>query len=851
MADLRGVIAGLIRRPAFWRADPPLPIVLVTGEHAFKALTELTEPFEDNVPYASVEEGAHANVSELVEALAGDLKLGKPVGGSFLPAPRFPFVQFVLWAKKQPWKGGYGELKKRLRRRNRGSDHNVRTTADFLTRAATTWVPLGTFAVWWVGGASDLVGIIPWLLGGTVAVIGTAAMGVLSIRGSLFTGWFRKQPYLQRDPFERLPDYARRLAKASGDPDIELLLVHALCGDMRTAYKKWVIPWPSWGRGLYSLVLLEIKNPSGVNADFLHLLEKTTEETGLLPPMIVLASVPDDFTTATSAKPLEFSDLDVAVKKWQELAKRRLPRLRLDLRSSGPPSDQLAQTYTPRLVRSRLRALGYWGAVLLLVTAPLAWVFWAQQDRDAHCGGLAWVERIEGECVGVVNAAEATPDDLFDGEVKNLIRKIDANNAYATSSGRYVSVVLFGEFSIKKAAADDTRLASAMSELAAVEEYQRTVSSTPRLRVLIANAGDNFRQGRRTAELITGLAEADRHVMGVVGFPRSVEGVRQAVDVLHAAKIPMVASTATADRLGYLDDTGNPSPYYFHVGPTNFREASLAARFAGRLGLRLKSAVIVQDGSPSDDYTNNLAADLETTLVQQGVDVKDRLSYTVNAGGISAAAVKACELKPDVLIYAGRAPEFRDFLVAIEGKACGTGVLKVIAGDDVVKVVVDHGAEIANMKQVEVYHLALANRALWSAGSAKPTAFVGRLLQGAHTKAADENLILTYDAISVVYQAANAAYLAASTDQGLPSRGDILYRLSRTSGSSSWEGSGGVIDFAPSERHGPVNKAVAIMKVEKTTWGYAKPVVRCGMLDTNEPPPKDAICDRLPDAAPK
>jgi hypothetical protein len=60
-----------------------------------------------------------------------------------------------------------------------------------------------------------------------------------------------------------------------------------------------------------------------------------------------------------------------------------------------------------------------------------------------------------------------------------------------------------------------------------------------------------------------------------------------------------------------------------------------------------------------------------------------------------------------------------------------------------------------------------------------------------------------------------------------------------------------VIDFAPSERHGPANKAVAIMKVEKTAWGYAKPVVRCGGLDTNEPPPKGAICDRLPDAAPK
>jgi hypothetical protein len=51
--------------------------------------------------------------------------------------------------------------------------------------------------------------------------------------------------------------------------------------------------------------------------------------------------------------------------------------------------------------------------------------------------------------------------------------------------------------------------------------------------------------------------------------------------------------------------------------------------------------------------------------------------------------------------------------MAIEGNSCGK--VKVIAGDDVVKVVHDHGAEIAAMKQVEVYYLALANRTLWRA----------------------------------------------------------------------------------------------------------------------------------------
>ncbi|MEV4888669.1 ABC transporter substrate-binding protein [Nonomuraea sp. NPDC055795] len=879
MADLRNVIAGIIRRPAFWRADPPLPVVLVSGEDAFEAATWLARPYEHCVWNATIKELPRPCVSNaadeedevqetpvlgLVAALAGeDGQLGKPVGGTFLPPPRFPLVQFVLWARAQrtkPPEGlprsawlapekshtGYRELKRRLREwRSAKYFRGLRTSADFVARAATTWVPLGTLAVWWVGGASDLVGVLPWLLGLLVALLGTAVQAVLSIQGTLFTGWFRRMPYLRRGRFERLPDYALRLANASDD-DIERLLVHALCRDLREAYKKWLIPWPSWGRGLYCLVLLEVKDPDGTNARFLRLVEETTEESGLLAPMVVLAAVPEPAPPPAPPVPEE---LDLAVDGWRKAVRLNVPRLRVNALTPAPAA---ATPYTAKRWPSQARAVGYWLAVGLLLVLPAVWVVWTQQERDARCGGLAWVERRGAECVGIVNAEAATPETMFGGEMASLIKKIDANNGYAVSSGRYVSIVLFGEFSIRMSAVDDTRLAGSLAELAAVEEYQRTVSSTPRLRVLIANAGDNYGHARRTAELITGLAAQDPRVMGVVGFSRSVEGVRQAVGVLHDAKIPMVASTATADRLGYLDDTGASSPYYFHVAPTNFRVATLASRYIRDELLKEVSkptAVIVQDGTPQDEYTNNLAADFRDLLPRHGVTIAESLPYTVEQGGITAAVVRACQLDPGVIVYAGRAPEFRDFLNVIEGKACGEGVVKVIASDDVVKVVADHGADIADMKQVEVYHLSLANRAMWAADEVNPTAFVSRLLQGAHPNAPDDNLILTYDATSVIYQAANTAYKTA-LQAGLPSRGDILYRLSRTSGGAAWEGSSGVIGFGPSERHGPIDKALAIMRVARGKHGHSQPVVRCGPLDAGEAATKDALCRGLPDDAP-
>ncbi|MGN9846244.1 ABC transporter substrate-binding protein [Nonomuraea sp. H19] len=869
VADLRSVIEVLIRRPAFWRADPPLPTVLVTGPQALAAVEMLAEPFHDCVPYAYVKDGEHESVVELVKSLAGEQgQLGKPVGGSLLPPPRFPLAQFVLWAREQrglPPQGaaswppephshtGYQEFKKRLkewRRRASSDDRGVRTRADFLTRAATTWVPVGTLAVWWAGGAADLVGVIPWLLGLVVALAGTAAQGVLSIRGSLFTRWFSGAPALKRKRFERLPQYALRLANAPA-PEIEELLVHALMQDLHEAYKKWIIPWPSWGRGLHSLLVLQITDPDGINARFLWLTEEITKKSGLLAPMVVLAAVPE-VTSRPQDRPEDLGNLEDAVRRWRETARLGVPDLRLTIEATALPPSPPPYQPPPR----RARAMGYWAAMALLLVVPLASVYWIQRDRAEHCGGLPWVERIEDECVGIVNATRATPGDLFDGEVERLIKKIDANNVYATDSGRYVSMVLFGEFSIKKTAEDDTRLAAAVSELAAVEEYQRTVSSTPRLRVLIANAGDNFDHGRRTAQLITEMAEQNPHVMGVVGLPRSVRGISEAIQELHLAKIPMVSSTATADGLGYIkntarpDDPGDPSPYFFHVGPTNFRQATLGARFARRTLLPAvdePSAVIVEDRSTGDEYTYNLADDFEKALTAEEVKVAGRIPYTVEQGGISSAAEKACKLQPDVLIYAGRASEFRAFLTAIEGQACGQ--VKVIAGDDVIKVVTDHGEAIANMKQVEVYYMALASRALWRPDLA--TAFVSKLLKGAHAKASDDNLILTYDAADVVYRAAEAAYRAASAaggeeDERLPSQGDILYRLARTSGEHAWAGSSGVMDFNATERHTPTDKAIAIMKVERSQWGYAQPKVRCGRLDTNEPPSKEALCVGLP-----
>jgi hypothetical protein len=168
--------------------------------------------------------------------------------------------------------------------------------------------------------------------------------------------------------------------------------------------------------------------------------------------------------------------------------------------------------------------------------------------------------------------------------------------------------------------------------------------------------------------------------------------------------------------------------------------------------------------------------------------------------------------------------------------------VKVIAGDDVTKVVADHAGEIRDLRRVEVYYSALATREMRRDSPTPPTAFVYSLLGGKYPNASEDNLILTYDAAGVFCQAANTAYRSG----GLPSKGDILYELARTSAGSAWNGSSGVVDFAGTERHDPVDKSIAIMRMGET--GPAVPIVRCGQLDIEEEPSADPLCANLPDA---
>ncbi|MBB0243348.1 hypothetical protein FNQ90_04295 [Streptomyces alkaliphilus] len=135
------------------------------------------------------------------------------------------------------------------------------------------------------------------------------------------------------------------------------------------------------------------------------------------------------------------------------------------------------------------------------------------------------------------------------------------------------------------------------------------------LRVLLANAGPRFSEGPRVAGAI--LEEVDAEgIIGVTGLGQSREDTYRTMDVLDAAGLPMIGTTATATATadGMLE---RGAQQYFQLAPTNDRQARVAVSFLAHTPLLPASEV---ETDPDDGATDG--AD-EGTDGDNGVDPDD------------------------------------------------------------------------------------------------------------------------------------------------------------------------------------------------------------------------------------
>ncbi|WP_158088792.1 ABC transporter substrate-binding protein [Thermoactinospora rubra] len=783
MADSREVVEGLLSRP-LW-GDRPLPTLLVTGDT--KAVERVTGVFRNHLPYSQPAREPDADLATLVETMARELGRTS-VRRTLLPAPRFPLTDFVSWAWDQHknWPGGWppasrqrtDQVKERFRARFwgrrlfQGESRRRWAAGDFLIRAAVFIVPVATLVAWWLESSlTDLISLVP---GAVALVVGAVAIVVQTARfvmGASFSRWFRTKTLgrLRREPGESRPDYATRLMDVmETEPQlIEELLVRALLEDLRQAYRRWPrIPWPSWGRGLYALIVLDCGDP--VHKRFLEILHEVTEKTPVSAPVLIVAKA--QAAPPEPADPWANGSFDDRVKLWQGAVTRRGPRQRLVF-----DSDDLTFTepFRPRLGRVRLRALGYWGVVLSLLIAPPLLLY---GKNWFGCG--PGMTRAGRECVGLSdNLSEIGPHPL----VRPILERIDEQNRKIDTDQRVVTVFYLGPLTTSRPG--DDQVAGSAGELSGLAARQLAYNARGswQIRLEYANTGQDFRHAEFAARMIKERAAGDPDVAAVVGLAWSRTETQRAIRLLGDAHIPVLSTTNTADETPLVYQ-GRPSPYFFRMAAPNSAQAMAVEQWLRR-GLPGGEAVppgkvailVERDAEGRELYSRDLADGLTG---QRGGTAKppyagaERYVFA-NPDELADRIERACLDGATVLFYTGRANHLRTVL-DLKAHRCGDQV-RILAGDEVTDKVGQLLAENALENQPAIDFVALNDmvRVPGNATQHEIERWIGRTgVQGVSRVHA----WLSYDALLAVTSALDRIK-AKNVDESVNIAGSVAYNL--------------------------------------------------------------------------
>jgi hypothetical protein len=397
------------------------------------------------------------------------------------------------------------------------------------------------------------------------------------------------------------------------------------------------------------------------------------------------------------------------------------------------PAAASAPKYLHRVPRSWWRTRRG-GALIAFVVLGLSFGGYAgfgYADNYRHCGdGFTWlgvepattsVTRIDGTCIGVTDGSNELllPGRAFD-EVRTTIHANNQQTVALSKSqpDRPLITLVFMSSAAAQGSSDGVMTAereqlAGIAVAQAVQLNKPAQAYEPLLRILIANAGPQLRQGERVAKQLGRMAAADPSIVAVVGMVQSRESTATTIRALAGVGLPTVAATLTADTMVTV------SKLYFQVSPQNSREAKIAARHVSQLLAKGKDpfgrplarkATIYKSDDPTDTYSQNLAADLKTSLTERGVPVEvqsftpgGRQPDTMDAGTAGSAACDA----GGVVLYAARG--LVDFPAFITGVAdhCRDQPPYVLAGDDVTTYIADRAASGAN-KSVPFQYLSLA-----------------------------------------------------------------------------------------------------------------------------------------------
>jgi hypothetical protein len=520
-------------------------------------------------------------------------------------------------------------------------------------------------------------------------------------------------------------------------------------------------------------------------------------------------------------------------------------------------------------------------ATVVLGSAGLRWI-----QGDDPCPGIsrpAGSTELIGLSDGTTACSFHRPEDADEGTDRRLaeggrqVEEMIADANVAIGPGEAHSTIVFlGPFTVPDEPEHPNQ--STLRELRAVALAQHDLNVRAErdgkklpVRVLLANTGDNIAYGPQVARQIVEAAAEDPSIVGVVGIGESRAKSREAIGILGAAGLPVIAGTATAD--GMVE----ASSLYFQVGPNNNRIAETMVRFAANYDLTenpegdeppadadpagddlagdeerpLRSgggAVVV--AAYDDEYSENLAEDLKVHSTAADREVKHTYFYvregaapagtdgaTAYVASYAELARQVCsDLDPerDVILFAGRSEQLVNLLdnISTTPAPCSNGVT-VVAGDDVTDLAQNPDFEREKYPFARLYYAAMASPSELAGTPAQN--FVNGYKDLFGPDAAEDmqsdisDPALDYDALWALQEAVNG--LRANTPGDID-RATVASRLTGR-GDVDFNGVSGQVRFDSSGPTGrvPLDKPVLVLELDEV---MSEPLLACGRFNSDD-----------------
>lgn len=497
-------------------------------------------------------------------------------------------------------------------------------------------------------------------------------------------------------------------------------------------------------------------------------------------------------------------------------------------------------------------AMTYAVAALLIAAAS----YTTYSTYQTHCGTWFWEPQLtrqalityRDQCVGLGSSKHRFFDDVGNvpgvdqklaKDLKTVETKIYQNNDLAVENPHYLTVVYLSQLS----STDPADYRSELEQLRGVAIAQQENMTDRPVRVLLANGGYGMNYGKTVADEIARAASKDNTLVAVVGLGISRTGTRDAM--LRLARpdthIPMIGTVITATDLAT-----QTTRYYHQVGPTNQREAEVAAFYA-KTRLHAQNVVIYYPDDKDDLYGDDLKVQSERAFAAQGMTMTSepyQIDPSLAGDDPNFAGQKACQVGPQGFVfYAGRAEQFLAFLKGMQIK-CEGQYPHVLGGDSITRLVLDGGLD--DFPGLTVDYVSLASSLAWGPDCSGASNRVGFFIRyqklfgaGTCTSLRDGASILAYDALQVFTQG------VMNTGVDRPTTDAVLAGITNISDEGTSEPlqrtTSGQIDYPRTgDQAVPKDKAILVLRGSGGTPTIPpQRMLLCGQLGTAQPPPDD------------